>query len=172
MGDLFGVNCFLILGLFDLMKPLAQVSQPSEVICRWFCFVEVPGATRAKSVWELHWELCSQWMWNEGHSWSFSAFWIHFYSSFFLLRNSSHCLASGKLSGPLGPFQCWSCLGTMFFHFWWFKSLFLIFLTFWVEWQRFQNQLRSSSPRNSPCKSKGPPGPIGEKYCIRYNFTV
>ena len=45
------MNFFWILGLFDLLKPLAQVSQPSEVICRCFCFVEVPGATRAESVW-------------------------------------------------------------------------------------------------------------------------
>jgi hypothetical protein len=36
----------------------------------------------------------------------------------FPLRHSSHCLASGKLSGPPGPFQCLSCLGAMFIHFW------------------------------------------------------
>ena len=108
---LFGRIFIFILGLFDLLKPLSQVSHSSEVVCRCFNFGEVLGATRAKSVWELHWELCSQWMWNEGHSWMFSAFWIHLYNLFFFLRHASHCLASGKLSGPLGPFQWLRCAG-------------------------------------------------------------
>jgi hypothetical protein len=42
-----------ILGLFDLLEPLEQVSEPFEVICRWFCFMEAFRATRAISVLEL-----------------------------------------------------------------------------------------------------------------------
>ena len=44
---------WLILGLFDLMEPLEQVSEPFEVIFRWFCFREAFRATRAISVLEL-----------------------------------------------------------------------------------------------------------------------
>lgn len=36
------------LGIFDLLKPLVQVLQPSKVICRVFGAVKVLGATRAQ----------------------------------------------------------------------------------------------------------------------------
>jgi hypothetical protein len=42
-----------ILGLFDLLEPLEQVSEPLEIICRCFCFREAFRATRAISVLEL-----------------------------------------------------------------------------------------------------------------------
>jgi hypothetical protein len=41
------------LGLFDLLEPLEQVSEPFEGICRGFCFREAFRATRAISVSEL-----------------------------------------------------------------------------------------------------------------------
>jgi hypothetical protein len=41
------------LGLFDLLEPLEQVSEPLEAICRGFCFRESFRATRAISVLEL-----------------------------------------------------------------------------------------------------------------------
>ena len=47
-------NVFLILGIFDLLKPLVQVLQPSEVICIRFEAVKVLGATRGQ-----YWEDCT-----------------------------------------------------------------------------------------------------------------
>ena len=44
----FGRFFFLILGIFDLRKPLVQVLQPSKVICRGFGAMKVLGATRAQ----------------------------------------------------------------------------------------------------------------------------
>jgi hypothetical protein len=41
------------LGLFDLLELLEQVSEPLEVICRYFCFREAFRAIRAISVLEL-----------------------------------------------------------------------------------------------------------------------
>jgi hypothetical protein len=49
LGTFFGS----ILGLFDLLEPLEQVSEPLEVVCRCFCFSEAFRATRAISVREL-----------------------------------------------------------------------------------------------------------------------
>ena len=43
----FGQFFFLILGIFDLLKPLVQVLQTFEVIFRGFGAVKVLGATRA-----------------------------------------------------------------------------------------------------------------------------
>ena len=42
-----------ILGLFDLLEPMEQVSEPFEVIFRWFFFRESFKATRAILVLEL-----------------------------------------------------------------------------------------------------------------------
>ena len=44
----FGRFFFFSFCIFDLLKPLVQVLQPSEVICRCFRAVKVLGATRAQ----------------------------------------------------------------------------------------------------------------------------
>ena len=41
------------MGLFDLLEPLEQVSEPLEAICMFFYFREAFRATRAISVLEL-----------------------------------------------------------------------------------------------------------------------
>jgi len=100
-----------------------------------------------------------------GRFWVSSTFWSHWSRFQSHWRSFAGVFSSGKLSGPPGPFQCWSCLEAMLSHFWWFKSHVQLISTLWIWWQRFQNQLRPSSHPNSPLKIKGPPGPFWGKYC-------
>jgi hypothetical protein len=53
-----------------------------------------------------------------GRFWVSSTFWSQWSRFQSHLRSFAGDFASGKLSGPLGPFQCWSCLEAMFSHFW------------------------------------------------------
>jgi hypothetical protein len=50
--------------------------------------------------------------------WVSSTFWSQWSRFQSHLRSFAGDFASGKLSGPPGPFQCWSCLEAMCIHFW------------------------------------------------------
>ena len=53
-----------------------------------------------------------------GRFWVSSTFWSHWSRFQSHWRSFSGDFASGKLSGPLGPFQCLSCLEAMCIHSW------------------------------------------------------
>jgi len=55
---------------------------------------------------------------NFGHFWVSSTFWSHWSRFQSHWRSFAGVFSSGKLSGPPGPFQCWSCLEAMLSHFW------------------------------------------------------
>ena len=65
-----------------------------------------------------------------GWFWVSSTFWSHWSRFQGHWRPFSGVFASGKLLGPSGPFQCWSCLEAMLSHFWWFKSHVQLISTF------------------------------------------
>jgi hypothetical protein len=96
----------------DLLLILAKLTPAMPFL------VEFLGEKRRKSVIGITFatgNLSSRFF---GRFWVSSTFWSHWSRFQSHWRSFSGDFSSGKLSGPLGPFQCWSCLEAMFSHFW------------------------------------------------------
>jgi hypothetical protein len=76
------------------------------------------GEKRRKTVFAITLATGNHFGRNFGQFWVSSTFWSHWSRFQSHWRPFTGVFASGKLSGPPGPFQCWSCLEAMLSHFW------------------------------------------------------